>query len=190
MQMIVGWLLVGTLTLSVGARLWLMDGSDTPEPAAAESSETADSTIPDGLVPQEFLPGERRIPTEDEEDGFPIFGGDEEEEAELGKQSSMVADSLPVVSEASFFGLIGFALGYTSRKVIKLCLIFIAVFFIGIQGLSYAGVLNVDWSRAVRLVNDVVLNLKENRTFLEVLKDRIPSAGALTAGYLLGFKRG
>ena len=48
----------------------------------------------------------------------------------------------------------------------------------------------MDWSRAVSLVNDFVLNLKENETIGQVLKDRIPTAGALVGGYFLGFRKG
>ncbi len=98
--------------------------------------------------------------------------------------------ALPYLSEGSFFALIGFALGYTSKKLIKLMLIFLAIFFIGIQALSYSGVLEVDWSKAIDLANNLILNLKENETITEVLKDKLPTAGALIAGYWLGFRKG
>jgi len=35
-----------------------------------------------------------------------------------------------------------------------------------------------------------VLNLKENQTLSQVLKDRIPTAGALTGGFALGYRKG
>ena len=66
----------------------------------------------------------------------------------------------------------------------------LAVFFAGLQALSWSGVVTVDWGKAVDLANDLILNLKENETFTEVLKDRVPTVGALVAGYLLGFRRG
>ncbi len=69
-------------------------------------------------------------------------------------------------------------------------LIFLAIFFVGIQALSYGGVLSVDWQKFVDLLNDLILNLKENETLTEVLKDRVPTAGAMMAGYWLGFRRG
>jgi len=99
-------------------------------------------------------------------------------------------DVMPYVTEGSFFALIGFALGYLSRKVVKVGLILLALLFVAVQGLSYAGVVAVDWDRALQLVNDLVLNLKENQTFTEVIKDRLPSAGGLVAGYALGFRKG
>jgi uncharacterized membrane protein (Fun14 family) len=51
-------------------------------------------------------------------------------------------------------------------------------------------VVSVDWSRALDLFNDFVLNLKENQGLGEIIQDRIPTAGALLAGYWLGFRKG
>lgn len=102
-----------------------------------------------------------------------------------------IEDLLPYFTEASFFGLIGFALGYTSRKVVKLGLILLALLFAAIQGLQMAGVIqNVDWGRAIELVNDWILNIKEDQSVTDWLTDKVPSAGALFAGYLIGFKQG
>jgi uncharacterized membrane protein (Fun14 family) len=110
--------------------------------------------------------------------------------AEEKPEEHPVGEAFPVVTEASFFALIGFALGYATQKMLKLGLILLAFFFLAIQGLSYAGVLQVDWGRALELVNDLVMNLKGNQTFEEIVKEGIPSAGALVAGYLLGFRKG
>jgi len=101
-----------------------------------------------------------------------------------------VREALPIVTEASFFGLLGFAVGYTTRKLVKLGLIVLALFFLGLQGLSFAGVVQVDWSRALELANDLVFNIRSDQSAGEFLKHRIPSLGALVAGYLLGFRRG
>lgn len=148
---------------------------DEPEPAAAATGDTASGTSPGG---SSFLPGIGGQPPQPPK------------ESEPEKEPGAVESAMPLVSEASFFGMIGFALGYFARKVVKLGLILLAIFFIGIQGLSYSGVISVDWARALELFNDFVLNLKENQTVGEVLKDRIPTAGALVAGYWLGFRKG
>jgi uncharacterized membrane protein (Fun14 family) len=113
----------------------------------------------------------------------------------IGKGSGAPAGgleaALPMVTEASFFGLIGFALGYLSRKIFKVALIGIALFFLGLQGLVHFEVIQpVDWPLAVQKVNDFILNLKQNQTFTQWITERVPTAGALTAGYLLGLKRG
>jgi len=142
---------------------------------------------------------------------FPGIGGEQPEppsspsdeglEGEPGSQDEAEGSSedaaggglergLPYVSEGSFFALLGFALGYASRKVVKLALLVIALFFVGLQGLAFAEAVSIDWGRIVQLANDLVLNLKENEGLSEILLDRIPTVGALTGGYVVGFRRG
>ena len=107
-----------------------------------------------------------------------------------GEEPGAVESLLPYFSEASFFGLIGFAVGYGARKVVKLALLVIAGFFLFLQVLVFADVATIDWGRAVDLVNSLILNLKENRTITEVLVDRVPSTGAFLSGWFLGFRKG
>lgn len=97
---------------------------------------------------------------------------------------------LPYVSEGSFFGLIGFALGYASRKVVKLALIFLAVLFVVLQLLVFAEIATIDWGAAIDALNRLVLNLEENRTLSALLLNKLPTTGAFVAGIALGFRRG
>jgi uncharacterized membrane protein (Fun14 family) len=98
---------------------------------------------------------------------------------------------LPYLTEGSFFGIIGFALGFTSRKIVKLMLILIALVFAAVQGLAFAGVVSsVDWGKGLKLANDLVFNLNEHESWIEFLKAKIPSAGAFMGGFLLGFRKG
>ncbi len=104
--------------------------------------------------------------------------------------SGVIEDALPYVTEGSLFALIGFALGYTTRKIFKIGLILLVVAFVAIQALTYAKVASVDWGGLVDWLNRAVLNLKENDTVTQFVTRRIPSTGALVAGAALGFKRG
>ncbi|MBL8860876.1 MAG: hypothetical protein JNK02_02600 [Planctomycetes bacterium] len=97
---------------------------------------------------------------------------------------------LPAVTEASLFGLIGFALGYTSRKALKLLLILIAVAFLAVQVLVARGDLTVDWGGAVRAIQAWILNLQADVPIMEFLRTRIPTAIAFVACWLVGFRRG
>lgn len=98
--------------------------------------------------------------------------------------------ALPAVTEGSFFALIGFALGYTTRKLIKLGLILLAVGFVALQVLVHLGAVEVDWGAAVAKLNELVLNVGESGTVGELLTDRVPAAGGLATGYFLGLRRG
>ncbi len=98
--------------------------------------------------------------------------------------------SLPYVTEGSFFGLIGFALGYASRKFVKLGLILLALFFLGLQALVWTGTVSVDWNGMLGKLNALLFNLQENESITQFLTRRVPSAGGMLAGYLIGFQRG
>ncbi|QDU68259.1 FUN14 domain-containing protein [Engelhardtia mirabilis] len=164
------FVLLGLLVTSVIARAVMGSGSSEPsaDPAAGGSA----------------------VPVA----GF-VEGGSPAPAGQAGSAQADVPEGglegfLPFVTEGTFFALIGFALGYASRKVVKIGLVFVAIFFAGIQGLVYAGIADVDWSRAVELINDLVLNIQKDQTFTQILTAKLPTAGGLIAGYLLGFRRG
>ncbi len=97
---------------------------------------------------------------------------------------------LPIVTEASLFGLIGFALGYSTRKAFKLVLIVIAIAFVVVQVLVARGSLEVDWGGTVHAIQAWVLNLQPDVPIVEFLKTRLPTAVAFVTCWLLGFRRG
>ena len=118
-----------------------------------------------------------------------VQGGTTSSKSAVGEPDT-VQKSLPYLTEASFFGLIGFALGYAVRKIVKLGLILIAVFFVGVQVLSHFNVVQVDWGKAQQLANDFLFNIGGESGIVGWIKAKLPSAGSLGAGYLLGFRRG
>lgn len=158
------------ITLTVLAVLLI--GSAIARAVLLSRAEPATSTSSSTLQPSNYLASTRSAPTDS-----------------AGKTSAF-EDALPFVTEGSLFALIGFALGYTTRKVFKIGLIVLAVAFIAIQALTYAKVASVDWGGLVDWLNKAVLNLKENDTVTQFVTRRVPSTGALVAGAVLGFKRG
>lgn len=110
--------------------------------------------------------------------------------AEHPEEVAWSARVLPIVTEASLFGLIGFALGYSTRKVFKLILILIALAFVAVQVLVARGTIQVDWGGVASSVQGWVLNLHPDVPILEFLKTRIPTAIAFASCWLLGFRRG
>jgi uncharacterized membrane protein (Fun14 family) len=112
------------------------------------------------------------------------------EEIPAAEPPTPLERSLPFVTEGSFFGLIGFALGYASRKFVKFALILLALFFLGLQALVWTGTVAVDWGGMVGKLNELVFNLKQDESITQFLTRRIPSAGGMLAGYLIGFHRG
>lgn len=153
------------LVLSVIARATLGGGEEQKAGAQSATPSGADSLLPGGA---QQPPGQ----------------------AEPAPEPEGLEKALPYITEGSFFAMIGFALGYASKKFLKLGMLVVAAFFVGLQLLSYSGVVAIDWQRAVALLNDFVLNIKEGETFTEVLTARLPSAGALLAAFFVGFRSG
>jgi uncharacterized membrane protein (Fun14 family) len=48
----------------------------------------------------------------------------------------------------------------------------------------------VDWPAAIEKLNALILNLKQDQSMSQWLTAKLPTGGALLAGYLLGLKRG
>lgn len=164
------WALIGITLLLVGSVAARMAFANK----SADSAGGKASVAPSSLGGQSLLPGD------------PQAGG----EPVPAEPQTGVAKALPYVTEGSFFALLGFALGYASRKFVKVGLIFLAIFFVGVQVLVYLNVVDVDWSRGVELVNKFVLNIQEGESIQKVLTDKLPTAGGLAAGYFLGFRKG
>jgi uncharacterized membrane protein (Fun14 family) len=157
------------LVLSVAARAFGSSPGGQGDPSAPAGVEGSK------VGPQGFLPGQPGA-------GTPGTGEAAEPEG--------LAKALPYLTEGSFFALIGFALGYASRKFVKIGLIFLAIFFVGLQVLAYGEVVEIDWGRGIELVNRLVLNIQEGEPIQKILLDKLPTAGGLVAGYLLGFRKG
>lgn len=162
-QKIALWSLVILLVASVATRAAFLSS----RPASSASSSGA-------LEPSSYLASTR----------------DSSAAAAHDEQAGALEKALPYVTEGSLFGLIGFALGYATRKVFKVGLLLIALAFIAIQTLTYFDVIDVDWGPVVAWINKALLNLKGNESFTQFLTKRVPSVGALLAGYVFGFQRG
>ena len=129
--------LCSLLILSMGVRAYFIT-SGSPEAAVSETAipatDNAGGLAPNALVDGEpgFLPPSGQSPTS----GTTTTGPTPE--------PSQIERAIPYLTEGSFFALIGFALGYASRKVVKVGLILLALVFAGLQGLSYLEVIHIE----------------------------------------------
>lgn len=105
-------------------------------------------------------------------------------------EANTLARVLPFVTEASLFGLIGFALGYTTRKALKLALIAIALGFVALHVLVSMGKIDVDWSGIVQAIDRWILNMNFNASVPEFLKKRLPTMAVFAVSYFIGLRKG
>ena len=93
--------------------------------------------------------------------------------------------------KGGFSLFIGFCIGYVLRTFFKISMLVVGVIAIALFGLSYAGVVNVDWSLMEGHWNDLVARVKdEGSNFKSFITGNLPSAGMASLGLFAGFKKG
>ncbi|KAK9828508.1 hypothetical protein WJX72_000456 [[Myrmecia] bisecta] len=108
---------------------------------------------------------------------------------------------LPILKNLGFSGICGAASGVAFKAVGRACAVAVGCVFILIQGLAYAGYIQLDWTRVhadVMRTCDVnhdgrldASDLKAALTsFLAVLSEGVPSAGGFCAGFIFGLHMG
>lgn len=96
---------------------------------------------------------------------------------------------LPYFSEGGMAMLLGIGLGFLAKGIFKILIIFGLLLIAGMEYLAYQGVLEVNWGAMAGLLHDTILNATPNGDFTDLLKEKLPSMGALGAGLLLGLKK-
>lgn len=112
------------------------------------------------------------------------------EETAAPEEEGWATRLLPFLTEGGIAMLLGIALGVASRAVAKLAIIFIAVIFIVLQVLAYQHIITIDWGAFATWLHDFVLNISSDTGIGGIVRHKLPSAGALAVGYMLGLKRG
>ena len=108
-----------------------------------------------------------------------------------GKAAGSGAESWsPVLMKGSMSFLVGFAVGYALRTFFKVSAVVLGLVCLAIFGLSYAGLLQIDWATIEGHFDRIVGKFQEQASgFKEFISGSLPSAGLGTAGLLTGFKR-
>ncbi|KAJ3315624.1 hypothetical protein HDV04_002038 [Boothiomyces sp. JEL0838] len=104
-------------------------------------------------------------------------------------------------TEVSVAALFGAASGFASKKVSKTAAFFVGLTFMGLQGLSHAKVITINWDSLEKMAIEKLdadgdgkldskdLQLYANR-FVHNLSNDIPSSASFIAGFWLGFRYG
>ncbi len=87
-------------------------------------------------------------------------------------------------------GLLGWSLGYFSRKALKFLAILVAVLFLFLQFLAFKGYISgIHWTR---IAEDFTGSIHPNSfgALWHFLTYNLPFGGAFAAGFFLGLKKG
>ena len=123
--------------------------------------------------------------------GFVEIGQPRGVEGPQGKEAGSGAESWsPVLMKGSMSFLVGFSVGYALRTFFKISAVVLGLVCLAIFGLSYAGLLQVDWTTIEGHFDRVVGKIQEQASgFKEFISGSLPSAGLAAAGLVTGFKR-
>jgi uncharacterized membrane protein (Fun14 family) len=96
----------------------------------------------------------------------------------------------PMVGELGIAGLGGFCVGYAIKKVTRIVAALAAVFFMGVQYLSYIGIVEINQTALQDWVNSALTGASTlQEPFLLLLSQASLGAG-FAAGLVLGLKKG
>jgi uncharacterized membrane protein (Fun14 family) len=149
---------------------------DRPQPAT-ETARPAGSS--GGLQPANLTSGEPTTP------GAGTGTGTGTAEPEPSTADKV----LPFVTEGGIAMLLGLMLGMATRAIFKLLAVGLILIFGVILVLSHKGMLSVDWGATGTWIKEFVVNISSDESLGGVVKHKLPSAGGLGLGYLLGLKR-
>mmetsp|Transcript_10033 Transcript_10033/g.13655 ORF Transcript_10033/g.13655 Transcript_10033/m.13655 type:complete len:231 (+) Transcript_10033:271-963(+) len=99
---------------------------------------------------------------------------------------------------AGFGGLLGFCAGYAAKQVTKVVVLTAGVLFIILQGLAYAGFININWTKLKAALMNLVSSEKNGQVSTEDLKGllkgtfsilqyNLPQATSFVPGFYYGF---
>jgi len=97
----------------------------------------------------------------------------------------------PLVVQLGFGGLAGFAIGYAIKKLLKLVIILIGIFLLGMAYLDYVDFIEVHYEKLAEAFRQLAERLLSEGGFLPgLLSANLPAMGGFVVGFALGFKKG
>jgi uncharacterized membrane protein (Fun14 family) len=96
----------------------------------------------------------------------------------------------PAVFRLGFSFFAGFAMAYALRQFVKVTLVVAGVILLGMFGLQYAGLIDVNWS-AIEGKYDSIAGFfrRETESFTKFVSGYLPSATSAAAGAFIGFRK-
>lgn len=179
-----GLLALSAVLMLAGGAAWAYSAATRerhPPPPAASAEPAGGSSLTDGLV-SDFLPG-----------GPPIArpGGAAEPEPGAEATERRAIDTYsPAVFRLGFSFFAGFAMAYAVRQFVKATLLVAGVILLGMFGLQYAGLVQINWSVIEGRYDSIAAFLRDQTaSFTAFVSGYLPSATSAAAGAFVGFRR-
>ena len=91
--------------------------------------------------------------------------------------------------------VVGIIIGYAVKKVLRIGLVIVGIFFAGIAYLRFQGILNVDWDKIELVSKNTIMTVMNsdttgNTTNLIFSNFGLPLTGSMAVGFAIGFMNG
>lgn len=96
----------------------------------------------------------------------------------------------PLVYQLGVGGIGGFTVGYAAKKISKLVVILIGLFFILLLYLGYSGIIDINYAKLFDALTGLLSFAGKAAGWLIGLISVLPFVGSFAAGFALGFKLG
>ncbi len=111
----------------------------------------------------------------------------------------MSFDPTSVLASIGFGGIAGFLIGYAIKKVMKLMLIIVGLFFAALAYLSHQQIITIHWDRFASTSEGALQGIQNatgtipsaaDQTFSALANIGIPLTGSFAAAFAFGFMKG
>ncbi len=111
----------------------------------------------------------------------------------------MSLDPTSILASVGFGGIAGFLIGYAIKKVMKLMLVIVGLFFAAIAYLAHQQIITIHWDRFVSSSEGTVQGIQNatgtipsaaDQTFSALANIGIPLTGSFAAAFVFGFMKG
>jgi uncharacterized membrane protein (Fun14 family) len=91
--------------------------------------------------------------------------------------------------------VVGIIIGYAVKKVLRIGLIILGIFFAGLAYLQFQGILNVDWDKIELVSKNTIMTVMDSdgsgNTANSIFSNfGLPLTGSIAVGFAVGFMKG
>ena len=87
-------------------------------------------------------------------------------------------------------GILGFIVGYAIKKVVKILIVVVGLFTLGLFLLEYEGIINVNYDKLLQVVENLTGTLGQTSGWINPILAHLPFAGSFAVGAAVGLKVG
>lgn len=111
----------------------------------------------------------------------------------------MSIDPVSIGASVGFGGIAGFLIGYAIKKVMKIMLVIIGLFFAALAYLSSQGIISINWDKFAATSTGALTGVQNatgaipsaaDQTFSALANIGIPLTGSFAAAFVFGFMKG